>query len=609
MKISKEALSLLLAALMAFSFAACCSAAETDKALSGAEERMTALYGENKPVTDGNPLTQGREMTSKKIIDPMTLPLLMEEYVKAMRQRNEELKALYRENKKITDDNYDKSLAVKCVNGTFVGRKVEDIIEYRGIPFVGKQPVGELRWKAPVDYAADDGVYEAYTNGKTACQRPVETASVQGEDCLYLNIWKAEDAGASMRVEKKPVMVWIHGGGFEIGATYEPGYSLLNFVKENPDVIGISIAYRLGALGFLHLSHLPDGKEYPDAQNLGLLDQKQALKWIHENIAGFGGDPDNVTIFGESAGGGSVTLLPLIEGSHPYIKRVIAESGSPAMTKSPEQAISCTNAIMDELGCKTVADLLKVDAETLVKVAGDKFSMGIAPERDGIVLPSEPHDAYANGAAKDIDILIGCNKDEMNCFVSSLGEDGFIAWGGDLKEKKYAQLTEKDKALAESFCKEVKGENYEHISRLLDQYWFIAPFIRTAENQAMAGGKAYSYFFTVESSLPLMKSGHGAELPVVLNHPEANMGIMGREIDETFSKTVRKMWVQFAKTGDPSLSADISPDGKAKEWPVYDTENKWIMILDEFNIHAEKESEKKIVDWDRTYPLTKYYLY
>ena len=145
MKISKEVLSLLLSAIMAFSFAACGSAAEADKALSGAEERITALYGENEPVTDDNPLTQGREMTSKKIIDPMTLPLSMEEYVEAMRQRNEELKALYRENKKITDDNYDKSLAVKCVNGTFVGRKVEDIIEYRGIPFVGKQPVGELR--------------------------------------------------------------------------------------------------------------------------------------------------------------------------------------------------------------------------------------------------------------------------------------------------------------------------------------------------------------------------------------------------------------------------------------------------------------------------------
>ncbi len=125
----KKAFSLLLAALMAFSFAACCSAAEADKALSGAEERMTALNGENKPVTDDNPLTQGREITSKKIIDPMTLPLLMEEYVEAMRQRNEELKALYRENKKITDYNYGKSLAVKWVISSFAGRKVADIIE------------------------------------------------------------------------------------------------------------------------------------------------------------------------------------------------------------------------------------------------------------------------------------------------------------------------------------------------------------------------------------------------------------------------------------------------------------------------------------------------
>ena len=137
MNIFKRTFGLLLATLMVFGFVGCCSAAEAGKAPSGAEERMTALYGENKPVTDDNPLTQGREMTSKKIIDPMTLPLLMEEYVKEMRQRNEELKALYRENKKITDDNYDKSLAVKCVNGTFVGRKVEDIIEYRGISDIG----------------------------------------------------------------------------------------------------------------------------------------------------------------------------------------------------------------------------------------------------------------------------------------------------------------------------------------------------------------------------------------------------------------------------------------------------------------------------------------
>ena len=113
---------------------------------------------------------------------------------------------------------------------------------------------------------------------------------------------------------KKPVMVWVHGGAFEMGGTADPLYEFSNFVRENPDVIVASIEYRLGVFGFIHLSHLPDGKDYPDAQNLGLMDQMMALKWIHENIAAFGGDPDNVTIFGESAGGGSVTLLPLIEG-------------------------------------------------------------------------------------------------------------------------------------------------------------------------------------------------------------------------------------------------------------------------------------------------------
>ena len=120
----------------------------------------------------------------------------------------------------------------------------------------------------------------------------VKTASlyVQGEDCLYLNIWKADDA----RTEKKPVMVWIHGGAFEMGGTVDPLYNCHKLAEEHPDVIFASIEYRVGPFGFLHLSHLPDGQDYPDAQNLGLMDQLMALKWINENIAAFGGDPDKV---------------------------------------------------------------------------------------------------------------------------------------------------------------------------------------------------------------------------------------------------------------------------------------------------------------------------
>ena len=528
-----------------------------------------------------------------------------EDMQQAINEAKEWLRAQYGENKRITDGKYDKSLAVRCINGTFVGKKTENIIAYRGIPFVGKQPVGELRWKAPVDIVPDDGVYEAYYNAKSAYgNAQLETGSLfyLDEDCLYLNIWKSDDTPA----KKKPVMVWIHGGAFEAGGTVDPMFDCHNFVKENPDVIVVTIAYRLGVFGFLHLSHLPDGKNYPDSQNLGLLDQVMALKWVHENIAGFGGDPDNVTIFGESAGAASCTMLPLIQGSHAYFRRLIAESGSINQTRSPEEGIESTNKLMEVLGCKTVADLLKVDGEKLLEASAVLFLRQF-PERDGKHLPADTFAAYASGAAKDLEILVGCNKDEMDFFVYSFGLEGWNQWAAVRKQEALAKLSEEEKALIESYQKDVKGDSYEPDSRLFSQSWFIAPIIRISEEQAKAGGKAYTYYFTPESPDPIMKCGHAIELAIVFNHPEFTADT-GRAFDETFCKTMRKMWVQFARTGNPSLTADISPDGKAKDWPLYDLENKRVMVLDEFDIHPEKESERKIVDWDRTYFLTNHYM-
>jgi len=506
----------------------------------------------------------------------------------------------YQENKKITDGNYDRSLAVKCVNGTFVGRKTDNIIAWKGIPFVGKQPVGELRWKAPVDVVPDDGVYEAYYNGKSPFQHRDfsldDTLANQGEDCLNLNVWKADDNST----EKKPVMVWIHGGAFEFGAAAFALFDCENFLKENPDVIVVTVAYRLGVIGYLHLSHLPDGKDYPDAQNLGPLDQLMGLKWVHENIAAFGGDPDNVTIYGESAGAGSVSLLPLLKGSHAYFKRVIAQSGSPTLTRSTEEAIECTDKMMEVLGCKTIADLLKVDARTIADES-EAVRLRVAPERDGIHLPLDPHAAYAAGAAKDIDFLMGCNKNEFDWFAAAMGEEGIKILAADRWERKLDKLPEEVKAKVESFCRDIKDEGCERECRLFGQLWFNAPVIRMSENQAKAGGRAYTYFFTAEP-------GHGVELEIVFHHQNTDPA-MGKVFDETFGRNLRRMWVQFAKTGDPSLSADIAPDGKAKEWPLYDTVNRQVMVFDEFDIHPEKEADRKIVDWDRTYGLTEYYLF
>ena len=513
-------------------------------------------------------------------------------------------------NKKITDGNYDKSLAVKCINGTFVGKKAENIISYKGIPFVGQQPVGNLRWKAPVDFTPSNDVYEAYNYGKTPVQSPGDASVDYGtsENCLYLNIWKADETAT----QKKPVIVWIYGGGFEVGGTTDPQYDCHNLAKENPDVIFVTLAYRVSFFGFLHLSHLPDGKDYQDAANLGLMDQLMALKWVHENISSFGGDPDNVTIWGESAGGGSCSLLPLVKGSHKYFKRVIAQSGAPAQTRSTEQAIEITNKVMEELGCKTVADLMKVSAEkfteTWTRLYGFFQVLGIRtfPERDGKFLPLDPWEAYANGAAKDIEFLQGCNRDEMNTFLGVIGVDRWNEWASGRKAEKLAKHTDEEKALVESYCSEITGESYEPTVRLLSQYMFIAPQIRLSEEQAKGGGKSYTYYFRVESSAPLIKAGHITELSALFNHPEITF-FTGRAYDETFCKTLRKMWIQFAKTGNPSLTADMSPDGKAKEWPLYDTGEKEVMVLDEFDIHPAKESELKIVDWERTYFLTNTY--
>ena len=518
------------------------------------------------------------------------------------------MRALYGENKRITDGNYDRSLAVKCVNGTFVGKKTADnTVAFKGIPFVGKQPAGGLRWKAPVDCVPDDGVYEAYYIGKAPRQGEsagqVGSFYPQSEECLYLNVWTAADRG-----EKKPVMVWIHGGAFEIGATAEPREEGTNFIQENQDVILVSVEYRLGVFGFFHLSHLPDGGDYPDAQNLGLLDQVMALKWVHENIAAFGGDPDNVTIFGESAGGASVTLLPLIDGAQKYFRRVIAESGTPVFTRSTEESIACTNEVMELLGCKTVADLQKVDVEKFLHEAGIALNLRTWAERDGRILPLDPYAAYADGAAKNVDLLQGCNKDEMGYFVWGFGVDAYNAFADDRKAKKMSQLTADEKALVESYCKEAKDVSPEYTcdSRLFDQLAFIAPLFRVSENHTMGGGRNYTYFFTPESGTPLIRSGHGIELSVVFNHPEETL-VTGRALDETFCRILRRMWVQFAKTGNPSLTADISPDGKAHEWPLYDLTNKQVMVFDEFDIHPEKEAERQMLDWERTYFLTKYY--
>ena len=203
-------------------------------------------------------------------------------------------------------------LAVKCNNGTFVGKETDELIIWKGIPYA-TQPVGKLRWQKALPAADDDGVYDATRPGHVPIGPANDTGGTAefGEDCLVLNIYSNTRCTDS----RKPVMVWIHGGGFCAESQASPLYDLTGISKQSPDILFVSIDYRLGFLGFMNFERVPGGENFKEAGNLGLLDQLEALRWVQKNIAGFGGDPDNVTIFGESAGSASVTFLPLIAGS------------------------------------------------------------------------------------------------------------------------------------------------------------------------------------------------------------------------------------------------------------------------------------------------------
>ena len=311
-----------------------------------------------------------------------------------------DIKKKYNKNNKLKKID-EKYFPVKCHNGIFLGKENEDIISYKGIPFA-RPPIKNLRWKPPLDCEDSDNIFEAYHFQKSPIQSetPGEDASYYeiSEDCLYLNIWKYND-----EQKNKPVMVFIHGGDFGWGGTVDPLYDGHNFVKNHNDIILVTITYRLSILGFLDLTLIKGGEDYKESPNLGLLDQIQALKWINKNIENFGGDKNNVTIFGESAGGSSVTLLPLINGTKGLFKRIISQSGSFAWTINKEagkKVIDNLKAIIKKEGKEEfdINYLLNLSEEEIIKLNIQFDSYRKSPMRDGFILPEDCYEAVKNGA-------------------------------------------------------------------------------------------------------------------------------------------------------------------------------------------------------------------
>ena len=482
-------------------------------------------------------------------------------------------------NREITGEAYDGALAVKCHNGTFVGAETDGVRSYKGIPYA-MAPVGMRRWKAPEPAAPGSGVYEALYFGRSCIQteEASERASLymQGEDCLTLNIWTgspkeeapsdtaaptAEEPAAPSDVPGhnspagKPVMVFIHGGSYGWGGTADPLYDGHHFVKRRGDVVLVTVNYRIGIFGFIDLSGVPGGEAYRESGNLGLLDQICALSWIRRNIRSFGGDPDNVTLFGESAGASSVSLLPLIDAAGGLFKRVIAESGSIAFSYSREEAQALTKKLLEKTGALCMEDLIRLGEEELRAINEELNDHAIFPVRDGIVLPEDLYDAYRAGKGAKIDMLIGTNADETRYWIGEMGSWFLYRCGAPLLVQSIIHRFKKeDKARAEAFIALQKGSAVHRATEFFNELVFRVPAIAQAACHSENGGNTYMYYWTKKSAIPHFGACHAVELAYVFGNLEETI-FTGKKADHKLSAAVQDMWVSFAVSGDPGTGS------------------------------------------------------
>ena len=494
----------------------------------------------------------------------------MNEHTEPRRSVKETLRSQYGENQPVTDA-YDPSLAVTCVNGTFVGKAAEnDVDVFLGIPFA-QPPVGSLRWKRPLPVEPDGGVYEAYYNGKTPIQSEwrTERASYypQGEDCLYLNIWRSRACSD----QKRTVMVFLHGGAFGWGGTADPLYDGKSFVAAHPDIVLVTVGYRTGLMGFVDFSAVEGGESFPDAPNLGILDQIEALRWINRNIAGFSGDPDNVTLFGESAGGASVSLLPLINEAKGLFKRVIAESGSVALTFSKDECADFTRRLLKISGAKNMDDLMSLSEEELMRINEPLNCYNNFPQLDGRLFPLDPYSAYESGMTADIDMLIGTNANESNYWVGEVGGIVPFRFGIPVKfENDLRALSAADRRRVEAMMSRMKGKKIWRMAEFYNEMLFRLPAVRQAQSHSKNGGKVYMYYWVQPSSIRFLGACHAVELSYVFCNPQETI-FTGEPADPQLTETVSDMWANFARTGDPSVPG--------LEWPAYNERSRETAII------------------------------
>jgi para-nitrobenzyl esterase len=463
------------------------------------------------------------------------------------------------------------------VEGGLVSGVVADgVVAYKGIPYAAP-PVGDLRWRAPQPVTPWTGVRAADAYGHDCMQEPFPSDAAPlgtppAEDCLYLNVWAPEKPAPA----KLPVMVWIHGGGFVNGGASPAVYDGQHFAKRG--VVLVSFNHRLGRFGFF--AHPALSKEDPDGPlgNYGYLDQIAALKWVQKNVAAFGGDPGNVTVFGESAGGGSVHTLmvsPLAKG---LFHKAIVESGggraggimTPRNLKEAEAVGVAFAKVAGVTGedATALAALRKLPAADLVRglnlmTMGQQRDTHAGPMIDGKIVVEEPEAAFRAGRQARIPYLVGANNREFGFMpLPQQAVEGMLARFG----------TARDQVVA-AYDPEKTGNMGEVGVGLMSDGAMVQPARLVARLAAAAGQPTFAYRFSyVASSIRKDVKGalHATEIPFVFETVRAKYGDATAAEDEAIAAAVNTYWVAFARTGDPN------GDGRPK-WPAYSEKDDVIM--------------------------------
>ena len=473
-------------------------------------------------------------------------------------------------------------LVVETTHGRVRGELRGAVAIWKAIPYAAP-PVGALRFRPPQPARPWPGERDATRFGAAALQtrdpRMVMMSGVSekfptGEDCLFLNVY-APAAEPPPPGDKRPVMVWIHGGAFVMGAGSTPLYNGAAFAERG--VIVVTLNYRLGVAGFLYLGDLAPGYEAGDC---ALLDQVAALRWVHDNIAAFGGDPGNVTVMGESAGAMSIGTLLAMPAARGLFQRAILESGASALVPiTRADATKLATKLVADLGV-TVDQLADVPADRLVAAQEERSRTNgtgaFAPYVDGATVPRRPAELIREGSAAGIPLLLGSNRDEWTLFEVFVGPATVDAFKAPLRNRLGAVVDR----LIEAH-RDARADRDEHRAwvDLIGDLVFRIPVIRLAEAQSQLGTPVYAYRFDWASPTFNGKLGatHALELPFVWNRLDlpTTAVLLGPDVAaaQPLATAMHETWVAFITSGDPNGAG-------LPAWPRYDTSRRQTLVID-----------------------------